>query len=71
MAKNSNRGRPKREKEVIEVTIRATPKLAAYLDALVKKEGYGNSRPQAAETACWRFIEEMKSKGIIKEIDDE
>jgi len=67
MVKKSGRGRPKRETDVIRVTIRATPKLIAYLDDLIKAEGYGKTRPGAVENACWRFIEEMKGKGIIKD----
>jgi hypothetical protein len=60
--------RPRNLHKPVQVTITGTPKLASYLDALVKEEGYGNSRAEVAKTLIWRGIEELLSKGILDQI---
>jgi hypothetical protein len=50
------------------VPITATPKLVAYIDALIDEEGYGNSRAEVARTLCWRMIEQLTTGGTLKQI---
>ena len=57
--------RPKLPYTPTNVVIRASPKLAAYLDDIKAEEGHGNSRPAIAESLIWRGIEDLISKGII------
>lgn len=54
-----------------KVVIQASPKLIAYLDLLVKKEAYGNTRPEVAKAAIWRLVEDLIGKNFLKEIPDE
>jgi hypothetical protein len=63
--------RPSLEYRPIRVVISASPKLAAYLDMLVRKEAYGASRPEVAKTACWRLIEELQKAQILDQIKDD
>jgi len=53
------------------VVIQASPKLVAYLDAMIAKEAYGGSRPEVAKAACWRMIEDLIAKRILDQIPDE
>lgn len=61
--------RPKLPYTPISVTIRASPKLAAYLDLVIDEEGHGNSRPAVAESLVWRGIEELISRGVLNRIE--
>jgi hypothetical protein len=58
-------GRPRNRHKSVPVTITGTPKLAAYLDALVREEGYGTSRASVAGNLVWRGIEDLISKGVL------
>jgi len=60
--------RPRNKHKSTEVPITATPKLVAYLEALIEEEGYGNSRAEVARTLCWRMIEQLRSARILKTI---
>jgi hypothetical protein len=64
----AKRGRPPNKHKPIEVPITATPKLVAYLDALIDEEGYGNSRAEVARTLCWRMIEQLTAGSTLKQI---
>lgn len=55
----------------VKVVIQASPRLVTYLDILVKKEAYGNSRPEVAKAAAWRLIEDLIGKGVLAQIPDE
>lgn len=66
--KPRKRGRPKNRHKSVEVPITATPKLVAYLEALVREEGYGTSKAEVARNLCWRMIEVLISKGILTQI---
>jgi hypothetical protein len=63
--------RPTLDYAPIKVVISASPKLIAYIDALVKKEAYGTTRPEVVKTACWRLIEELQKGNILKQVPDE
>jgi hypothetical protein len=54
-----------------QVVLQASPLLVSYLDALKKKQMYGNSRPAVATTLCWRMIEDLIRGGILVEIHEE
>jgi predicted transcriptional regulator len=60
-------GRPRNRHKSVEVPVTASPKLVAYLDALVEEEGYGNSKAEVARTLIWRSIEDLITRGIIKQ----
>jgi hypothetical protein len=64
----ARRGRPRNKHKAVEVPITATPKLVAYLDALIAEEGYGNSRAEVARTLCWRMIEQLTTGGTLQQI---
>ena len=61
-------GRPKNKHPSTEVRMRATPKLLAYFEALIDEEGFGETRPEVAETLCWRMIEELIRAGTLTRI---
>jgi hypothetical protein len=67
----AKRGRPKNKHKPVEVPITATPKLAAYLEALIDAEGYGNTRAEVARTLCWRMVEQLIRDGILTKIHGE
>jgi hypothetical protein len=52
----------------VELRVAATPKLIAYLEALVSEEGYGNTRAEVARTLCWRMIEQLIRDKILEQI---
>jgi hypothetical protein len=58
-------GRPRNRYKSIPIRITATPKLAAYLDDLIREEGYGNGRAEVARTLVWRGIEDLVDKRIL------
>jgi hypothetical protein len=64
-------GRPSLDYRPVRVVISASPKLARYLDMLVRKEAYGTSRPEVARTACWRLVEELQKSQILDQIKDD
>lgn len=47
--------------------LRATPKLLAYLDRLVRNEGYGSTRQEVIKTLVWQGINELIAQGRVKE----
>lgn len=51
--------------DTVEVTIRTTPPVAAYLDDLVQTGLYGKSRSEAAERLVTRGIEALISEGTL------
>ena len=51
--------------DTVEVTIRTTPPVAAYLDELVQTGLYGKSRSEAAERLVTRGIEALISEGTL------
>ena len=51
--------------DTVEVTIRTTPPVAAYLDDLVQTGLYGKSRSEAAERLVTREIEALISEGTL------
>jgi len=61
-------GRPKSLHPPSDVKITATPKLVAYLNALIHEDGFGNSRAEVARNLVWRMIEQLRRDGIIKRI---
>jgi hypothetical protein len=61
-------GRPKNKHPSTEVPITATPKLVAYLNALVDEEGYGTSRAEVARTLVWRGVEDLIKGRILEQI---
>ena len=58
-------GRPTKRVVTKPVPITATPKLIAYLTALIDEEGYGTSVAGVAQTLVWRGIEELIKSGIL------
>ena len=58
-------GRTPNKLDTIEVTIRTTPPVAAYLDELVQTGLYGKSRSEAAERLVTREIEALISEGTL------
>jgi hypothetical protein len=64
-------GRPTLRYKPTKVVIPASPLLVAYLEALMKKEMYGSSRPEVAKTLCWRMIEDLIGRGIVDQIKDD
>lgn len=62
--------RPKNLNPTIPISFAATPKLAAYIDRLIAKERYGNSRGGVARNLVWRMIEDLLSKRLLDEIPD-
>ncbi len=58
-------GRPKNLHKSVTVTITATPKLAQYLDDLIKEEGFGNSRAEIAKNFVWKEINRLISAGNL------
>lgn len=46
--------------------LHVTGKVAKYLDALVREEGYGNNRTEVARTLIWRGIFDLIAKGILR-----
>lgn len=63
----TRRGRPKNQHEAVPpVAITCTPKLVAYLDDLVREEGYGNSRAEVVRGFVWRGIEDLIGKRVLK-----
>jgi len=60
--------RPRNKHKSSEVPITASPKLVAYLEALVEEEGYGNTKAEVARNLCWRMIEVLISNGILTQI---
>lgn len=49
----------------MRLRIEITPRLAAYLDALVEEGLYGSDRRQVIEALVCRGIEELIARGIL------
>ncbi len=58
-------GRKKNRYKPVEVTITSTPKFGAYLDDLVREQGYGNTRAEVARTLTWRGIQKLISERLL------
>ena len=59
-------GRPRNLHETVEVKITSTEKFGAYLDDLVKEQGYGNSRAEVARLLTWRGIQQLITDRLLK-----
>jgi hypothetical protein len=58
------------ERRTEELTLRVSPKLAAYLDELVSMEhGYGWTREEAALFLIWRQIEGLRERKVLNRIE--
>ena len=61
-------GRPKNKHKTESFTVTgAEPKLLAYLDELVKKQGFGNSRSAVARNFVWREVNRLIEAGRLDE----
>lgn len=60
--------RPKNKYPSVEVPITASPKLVAYLEALIAEEGYGSTKAEVARNLCWRMVEQLIRDGILTKI---
>ena len=58
--------RPKNAHEPITIEFAGTPKLAKYLDVLVRDEGFGSSRAEVARNFVWKEVNRLIEAGRLK-----
>lgn len=54
-------------KKDTRIEVWVTSKLAAYLDALIELEGYGNSRPEVVRRLTWQVVNELRRDKFLKD----
>lgn len=54
-------------KKDVRIEVWVTPKLAAYLDTLIEREGYGNSRPEVVRRLTWQVVNELRREKFLKD----
>jgi hypothetical protein len=59
------------DSESKRIEFAAEDKLVAYIDMLLEKEGFGNSRGEVARNFVWKEINRLIEAGRLKEIDSE
>lgn len=66
--KNSRKkGRPHNEEEADHFDVSCEPKLVAYLEDLVKLQGFGNSKSAVARNFIWQEVNRLIEVRRLKE----
>ena len=58
--------RRRKSQEAFTVEFAATPKLVAYLDDLIKEEGFGNSRAEIVRNFVWKEVNRLLEVARLK-----
>jgi hypothetical protein len=59
-------GRPASPHPKKTIEVQASPKLVAYLNDVLKMEGYGDSRPEIVKRFVWDGINKLLAEKLLK-----